>query len=494
MKSMQTSGSSAASKRTGKLSKSILIVLAVLIVGGGAAWYFLVRPSQANNQAQAASTTRTTTVQRGNISLTASGQGTLIASESVNMSFSTNGKVTELNVKLGDNVKTGDVLARLEKAEDLEANLATAQTNLLAAQQTLAALQKKAGSTLAKAYQNLVNTQKTYNDALTESQRSKSVRCSPEVYASYKSTLEQVAETVDFLFKNDPESDAYIVARYDYDTALANYTYCASYTPREKTSAVSELEVAKPALEQAQDKYNSLKKASGVDPDELSMDETRVETAQTMVDNAQEKLDGITLKASIDGKITYLAASVGAIVDTSTFLTISDLSHPTVTFVMDATDMDKLVVGNAAVVTLTALPSKSFTGKVSVANPEMQSFGPFKVAFGQIEIDESFVKTLETVPINASATVKITGKEAKNVLVVPVAALKTLKNGDQVVTLVGNDGQVTQQVVSVGIEDSTNAEIISGLKEGDVVSVTTKNSTSSSSDQFQMGGDRMPGP
>ena len=75
-------------------------------------------------------------VERGDIRLTASGSGTLVTNQSVNMSFSTSGKVAELNVKLGDMVKTGDVLARLEKAEDLEANLASAQANLLQAQQS----------------------------------------------------------------------------------------------------------------------------------------------------------------------------------------------------------------------------------------------------------------------------------------------------------------------------------------------------------------------
>ena len=143
------------------------------------------------------------------------------------------------------------------------------------------------------------------------------------------------------------------------------------------------------------------------------MQETRVETAQTQVDTAQEALDGITLKAPMDGKITYLAASAGAIVDTSTFLTISDVSHPTVTISLDETDMDKLVVGNPAVVTFTALPGKSFTGKVSLANPQMNSFGPFRAATGQITLDAAGRPTFETLPLGLSATITITGKEAQ---------------------------------------------------------------------------------
>ncbi len=467
------------------LAKALITVLAVVIVGG-AGWYFVVRPNQVKNQAQAASTTTTTTVQRGSISLTASGSGTLVASQSVNMSFSTSGKVVELNVKLGDMVKTGDVLARLDKAKDLVANLASAQASLLQAQQTLATLQKGAGASLAKAYQDLTTAQAAYNDALAASKlASSTVRCMPEILNKYKAALEDKTQKLSDLMKTDYGSDAYTTARYDYDTALANYNYCASYTPTEKTSAVSTLEVAKAALQKAQENYDTLKKASGIDPETLSMDETKVETAQTMVDTAQEALDGITLKAPIAGKITSLAASAGAIVDTSTFLTISDVSHPTVTVSLDETDMDKLVVGNGAEVTFTALPGKTFTGKVSVVTPQMNSFGPFRAASGQVELDESAVKTLETVPLGLSATIKITGKQAKDVLVIPVAALKGLNNGTYAVTLVDSSGQRTQQTVKIGIQNTSYVEITSGLKEGDVVSVPTKSSSSSSSNQNQ---------
>ncbi|MBE0696568.1 MAG: efflux RND transporter periplasmic adaptor subunit, partial [Anaerolineaceae bacterium] len=419
MNATKTSAIGAGSKRKGIATRVIVTILVVLAVGGGAAWYFLGRNTPAKTQGLEGSTTSTITVERGDLSLTASGSGTLVTNQTVNMSFSTSGKVAELNVKLGDMVKTGDVLASLEKAEDLEANLASAQANLLQAQQTLAALQKKAGSTLAVAYQDLIAAQAAYDDAFAASQRTDSVRCSPEILSKYRTALEQATQKLNELYKQDPNSDAATVAGYDYDTALANYSYCTAYSATEKTSAQATLEVAKTALQEAEDTYNKLKAASGIDPDILTMDETKVETAQTQVTTAQEALDGITLKASIDGKVTFLAAGVGTIVDTSTFLTISDISRPTVTVSLDETDMDKLVVGNLAKVTFTALPGQTFTGKVSVANPQMNSFGSFRAATGQVELDPEAVKTMETVPLGLSASITITGKEAKNVLLVP---------------------------------------------------------------------------
>ncbi len=275
--STMKSGSNIANKKTGRVGRILLALLAVLVIGGGAAWYLGQKDAQANAAAQAGSTTRSVTVERGDIRLTASGSGTLVTNQAVNMSFSTSGKVAELNVKLGDMVKTGDVLARLEKAEDLEANLASAQANLLEAQQALTKLQKGAGASLAKAYQAMIKAQGNYDDALSESQRVEDARCNVEVRNKYQAVLKQATEKLHALLELDPSSQATIIAGYDYDTALANYTYCAAYTPTEKTSAQSTLAVAKAALQEAQNTYETLKEAAGVDPDALSMQETRVD-------------------------------------------------------------------------------------------------------------------------------------------------------------------------------------------------------------------------
>lgn len=493
-------GSFGAAKRKSRVGRVLLVLLAVLVIGGGAAWYLMGKKAQAAAAAQAESTTIDATVERGSISLTASGQGTLVTNEAVNMSFSTSGKVAELNVKLGDMVKEGDVLARLEKAEDLEANLASAQASLLQAQQELANLQKNAGASLAKAYQNLVDARAAYDEALKDSQRTALTRCSPELLNKYKTALEQATEKLNALYLADPSSQEAIVAGYDHDTAVANYSYCNSYTATEKTSADSTLEVAKAAFQEAQDTYDALADSSsgiaaGIDPDALSRLETRVETAQTQVDAAREAVDGTTLIAPMDGRITSLAASVGTIVGTDTFLTISDVSHPTVTVTMDETDMDKLVVGNSAVVIFTAIPGKTFTGKVSLVNPQMNSFGPFRAASGQVTLDEEFIPTFEAMQLGLSATVKITGKEVTDALLIPVEALKQLNDGDYVVNLVGSDGQATRQTVTVGLQSDTYAEITSGLKEGDTVRYTVKsrsNNYGEGGNPFMGGGMPMP--
>lgn len=475
-------------RRSGnKTTQTLVFLLIALLAGGGAYWFFLAQKAQAGTTPN--SVTYTATVERGDISVTATGSGTLVTNQSINMAFSTSGKVAELNVKLGDMIKTGDVLARLEKAEDLEANLASAQANLLVAQQALEALQKKAGSILAQAYQNLLDAQETYDDQLTASQRTAYARCGAETVSKYKTALQSAAQKRNELYELAPSSPETTIAQYDYDTALANYTYCAAYTATEVTSAAANLEIARSSLEEARADYEKLREASGIDPDKLAIYETQVESAQTQVDTAQEALDGITLTAAMDGKITYLAASAGAIVDTSTFLTISDVSHPTVTISLDETDMDALIVGNPASITFTALPGETFHGQVTLASPEMIAFGPFRAASGQVSLNEEYAKPFESLPLGMSATIDITGQEAKDVLLVPIEALIELRDGSYAVDLVSSDGQIAQQTVTVGLQNDTSAEITSGLQEGDVIRVTR--SIDSSGNPF--GGEMFPG-
>ena len=61
-------------------------------------------------------TIETSTIETGNIILSATGLGTLIPSEEVSFGFENGGEVSEVLVRLGEQVEAGQVLARLESA------------------------------------------------------------------------------------------------------------------------------------------------------------------------------------------------------------------------------------------------------------------------------------------------------------------------------------------------------------------------------------------
>jgi len=184
-------------------------------------------------------------------------------------------------------------------------------------------------------------------------------------------------------------------------------------------------------------------------------------------------------------------------VDATKFITIAAVDQPTVTVSVDEADMDKLALGNSAEITFDALPEEVFSGKVVQVDPQMTTSGQYRVAKGLIQLDASSAKTIQALPLGLSATITVISQEAKNVLLVPVTALKSLGSQQYAVMIKGSDGQLKLQTVTVGIQDSTSAEITSGLKEGDQVSTgtvqaRTSSSSTKSSTQTDTGGMMVP--
>lgn len=487
MTSYQLKPTAAVSKKSIWKSKLLWAVLILLVAGGGAAWYFK-QNSDARTQveAQAISRLQSSPVQRGDITVSASGSGSLVASQSIDLSFSTSGTVGELNVAVGDFVEAGDVLARLESADNLEAAVSSARYQLLEAQQELADLQDNADLSLAQAYADLVNAQIAYDDAVEANQRTANARCSEAVRTKYAQALDRATTKLNNINASDVGSDAWIDAKNDFDTAQANFNYCAGYTNNEKTNAQAEEDLAKATLEDAQENYDQLTEAAGIDPDKLELVEAKLEEAQYLLDNAQEDLEGITLTAPFAGKITYLAAQAGTIVSSDNkYITLSDISTPTLDISMDQADLDKLVVGYPVTVTFDALDGQSFNGAVTQVDPELLSAGPFTAAQGQVQLDDASVKVVQTLPLGASATVTIIAAEVKDVLMVPTSALKELVDGGYAVVITGADGQQQEQAVEIGLQSEDYAEVLSGLTEGQLVSTGT--AAANKTDEEEMG-------
>ena len=73
----------------------------------------------------------------------------------------------------------------------------------------------------------------------------------------------------------------------------------------------------------------------------------------------------------------------------------------------------------------------------------------------------------ENICIGATAKVRMTVAESKDVLVVPTEVVNASTDGDFVYII--ENGIVKQQPVELGTSSATEVEIVSGLKEGDQV-------------------------
>ncbi|MBF6599267.1 MAG: biotin/lipoyl-binding protein [Dehalococcoidia bacterium] len=136
------------------------VVVAVVAAGAYALWTTTLKGS-ASMQLK----TQTQAVTRGTIRQTVSTTGTVSARSSTNLSFQQSGRVTAVNVKPGDAVTQGEVLAQVDTS-DLQTALKTAQANLASAGIKLHQLQQGAlASDLAAADQSVVQAQSANDKA-----------------------------------------------------------------------------------------------------------------------------------------------------------------------------------------------------------------------------------------------------------------------------------------------------------------------------------------
>ena len=138
---------------------------------------------------------------------------------------------------------------------------------------------------------------------------------------------------------------------------------------------------------------------------------------------------------------------------------------------MEETDLVSVAVGNPVSVVFDALPDLTFPGKITSVDPTLVTVeGTLAVqAWASLELDAHPVKLLS----GMTAEVEILAGEAKGALLVPVQALRELAPGSYAVFVVKDDGQLEMRTVTVGLRDFANAEILSGLAKGEVISTGT---------------------
>ena len=121
---------------------------------------------QAPATPKATTAPQTATIQRGNLTATLSAAGTVAAESQVVLAFQSSGQVKEMDVQVGDQVKAGQVLAKLD-APSLELGVTKAQVALDTAKVKLQQTQEGSKpEDVASARASLASAQAAYQAAL----------------------------------------------------------------------------------------------------------------------------------------------------------------------------------------------------------------------------------------------------------------------------------------------------------------------------------------
>jgi HlyD family secretion protein len=362
-------------------AKKILIILAIVLAIAAVTGLTIWR-----GQANVIEVT-TAVVGRQDLTSIVSGTGQIKPKTYVNIGATAFGRITHLNVKEGDHVKKGEILATVENVQPeatvaaQDATIAASKTDIssyLAAEQTARANIAQAKADLEQKQLDFDRAKALYNDKL--------------------------------------------IAKQDFDSKKAAYDGSVA-TLQQREAALAQ------AIAQTASQRGHLNQA--------------VASQRANYD----ALDKTISRAPFDGLVTNVPVREGETMvvgiqnaEGSTLMTIADMSVITAEVKVDETDIVNVALGQAADVTVDALPGKTFKGHVTEVGDQalLRTTG---VATSQSTTgteeakDFKVVITLDQSPDGTgksptdelrpglSATAKITTAHRSNIVTIPIQAI-----------------------------------------------------------------------
>ena len=430
----------------------IIAVVLILLVGG----YFLFRQfGPKMGAASASSETQTTPAVRGSLEATVGATGTVRTNQSAVLAWQTSGKVEQVNVSLSGQVVDGDILASLEQMS-LPQSIILAQADLVTYQKQLDDLYATAETTKTTALSDIA----TYAKAVRDAQYQLENYTAPTTLKGLGSI-----EAMDLMKKQlDAASKAFEPYKYlsQYDNTRQDFLEKLNDAQSNYDSAVKQLdyeykmEVAEANMKKARKQYEDYK--DGPAQSDVDALKSRIAAAQAVLDNAY-------IEAPFAGTITDVEPKPGDLVSSGvTAFRVDDLSRLLLDVEVSEVDINRVQVGQDAIMTFDAILGKEYHGKVVEVAPVgnvVEGVVNFTVTVELTDADDAIKSGM-------TAAVNIVVSKLENVLLIPNRAVR-LQDSKRVVYVM-KDGKMTPVPVTLGASSDTDSELVSGdLKEGDLI-------------------------
>ncbi len=451
--------------------KRKLFVIGIVVVGmmvGMLGW-------QRMTASAAAGTTQTVTatVTRGTLIATVNATGNVSAPKTAALTFPSSGHVAQVAVRVGDQVKKGALLMRLDTA-DLELSLKSAKASLASAQANFDSTQSTLQSALQTAQASLKSAQANYDSAkISYDQNPSQLAIAQATLEKARVTLEQAQLAYNVVaWRPDigmtSQAAALEAATTAYTEALATYkATAAGINDTALRIAQATLDNAKISLAHAEENMDTSTRTA----------QATLDSAKLAVEQAQRSLEQASLYAPFDGVVSEVNYGVGDTGGTSTAVSVVDLSNLQATLTIAEVDMAQLKVGESAQMTMDAVPAKTYQAQVVSIGP----VGTVSSGVVNYPVTVNITNADADVKPGMTANLAIEVNRRENVLLIPNRAVRT--QGNQKTVAVVRDGKSVQTPVTTGLSNDQFVEITSGLREGDVVAMN----------QTQTGSGNIPG-
>ena len=510
------------------------VIILLVIIGGVYEAYRLINPTVTIPQYTLSK------VRIGNIVQTVTGTGQVSAANQLDLTSQVSGTIKSINVKVGDKVHAGDLIATIDPTNALNtlnnAKISLAKLTQAAkagdlnnAQNSLRQAYDSDFNSISTAYLDLPNVISGMKDLLYSQTGFLSDQRSSYLNSTAKSYRDQAGISYDIAvnqynvvvteYKNTNRNsatssidtlshDTYLMVK-NVSDALKNsqnaITYIKTSQPEYNTSEAttastnvnawssqinSDLSAIVSAQNNIQSSSNTLNNLiTGTDP-------LDIQSAQLSLNQAEQTYANYFIRAPFDGVVGRLPVNVYGQAGNGTIIATVIGNQKIATLSLNEIDAASVKTGNPVSVTFDAINNFTATGTVS----EVDLVGT--VSSGVVTYTVKVAISNDSIPasgamINPGMSVNaiITTNEIDGVLIAPVAAIKTLRNQNYVQTfdsavvnasstkrnagiIISSTATPTNVNVTIGTSDGTNTQIVDGLNAGDwVVTKTTTNPT-----------------
>ncbi len=227
----------------------------------------------------------------------------------------------------------------------------------------------------------------------------------------------------------------------------------------------AEVEQARANLKLAKSKFDravDLSKSNFISGQARDEAENNLKVAEAAVALVEARLAKMDIKAPFSGIIGLRSVSVGDYVkEGADLVNLESIDPLKVDFRVPEVYMRQVESGQPLEVTLDAYPGKTFQGRVLAVNPLVDTAGRAVVIRAQVKNQDASLRP------GMFARVRLIIKDVAEALVVPEQALVP-QGSDQFVYKVV-DGRAVRAQVEVGQRRDGKAEVLSGLRAGDIV-------------------------
>jgi HlyD family secretion protein len=199
----------------------------------------------------------------------------------------------------------------------------------------------------------------------------------------------------------------------------------------------------------------------------------QVQQAQSTVAALQEKVRDGRILAPADGTLYSLPVKTGDYVRVGDLLgEMADLHYIRVRAFIDEPELGALEPNQPVKITWDALPNQSWIGKTEVIPKQVVARGTRSVGELLCAVNNPKLELLPNINVN----VRINSKERDNVMTVPRGAVETEELHSFVFVVKPIEFSVTKsklqrRQIQVGIADATNYEVLSGIRDDEMIAL-----------------------